>query len=204
VEFYNILIVEDEVIIAETLQEMLIQLGYSSIQRCKTQKEAERIIEEENLDLAILDINLHGGHEGIELGKRCNQKDIPYFFLTSYSDRMTILEAKKAKPGNYVIKPFSPEEIMVAVELTLMHQTVKAPFVENMRSISNFLSLSEREIQVMNCLYRKLSNSEMSAELDVSPNTVKFHLKNLYNKLEINSRSELENKLREISTELKR
>lgn len=185
-ESLNILIVEDEVIIAETLQEMLTQFGYGNVQRCKTQKKAEEIIGEGKLGLAILDINLEGHHEGIELGKLCGQKDIPYFFLTSYSDRKTIMEAKEAKPGNYVIKPFSPEEIMVAIELTLMHNV--SGDTEKIKRATETFGLSVREAEILGHIFKRLSNQEIGDKLYLSLNTVKYHLRHIYTKIGVSTK----------------
>jgi len=180
--------VEDEVLIAESIQEMLMQLGYKSIQRCKTQKDAEEIIEIGNLSMAILDINLAGGQEGIELGKKCAKKGIPYFFLTSYSDRGTLLTAKSANPGNYLIKPTSPEEILAAIEMTLLHQRPENDLMLE-KAVDTF-QLSNREAEILKYINERLSNQEISDKLFVSLNTIKFHLKHIYAKLGVSTKQE--------------
>lgn len=185
----NILIVEDEAIIAETLQEMLRQLGYDNLKRCKTQSQAEDAINNEKIDLAILDINLAGDHEGIALGHLCSKKKIPFFFLTSYSDRSTIIEAKEAKPGNYVIKPFSPEEIMVAIELTLMHNQSKDN--SKIDKAIKVFGLSDREAEILVHLVARLSNQEIGEKLCLSLNTIKYHLRNIYAKMGASNKSEV-------------
>lgn len=185
-ESLEILIVEDEVIIAETLQEMLSQLGYRNVHRCKTQDSAEKIIRTGNLGLAILDINLDGHHEGIELGHLCSKKRVPYFFLTSYSDRKTIMEAKEAKPGNYVIKPFSPEEIMVAIELTLMHNVSED--TEKIKRATETFGLSVREAEILGHIFKRLSNQEIGEKLYLSLNTVKYHLRHIYVKTGVSTK----------------
>lgn len=185
----KILIVEDEVIIAETLQEMLYQLGYSEATKCKNQDSAEIVLNTEAIDLAILDINLAGNHEGLELAKICYKNNIPYFFLTSYSDKKTILEAKELKPGNYVIKPFSPEEIMIAIELTLMHRQPQEK--EKLQKAIKVFNLSERESEILEFITQRLSNQEIGEKLFLSLNTVKYHLRHIYSKLGASTKQEV-------------
>ena len=200
---YDVLIVEDEAIIAETLKTMLETIGHRCIGIKSSIDEARLAIDTHKFDLAILDINIAGDHEGIELGKRCNELNKPFMFLTSYSDTETILMAKDSKPGAYIIKPFTQQEIFANIEITMLNQSNGNFIISDMDSITDHLSLSEREEEVLKCLCEKMSNVEISERLYVSTNTVKFHLKNLYVKLNIGGRSDLENKLLDISSKLK-
>ncbi|MBP7512400.1 MAG: response regulator, partial [Bacteroidia bacterium] len=68
-EALKILIVEDEFIIARNLQVILEDLGYEPLEPVGTKKAAIAAIDELEIDLVILDINLNGKHEGIEIGK---------------------------------------------------------------------------------------------------------------------------------------
>lgn len=189
VDLFNFLIVEDEIIIAETLQEMLFHLGYTKAQRCKTFEKAKEMILSRNFSFAILDINLGGNQEGIELGKLCSEIGLPYFFLTSYSDRNTILEAKESKPGHYVIKPFSPDEIMVAIEMTLLHQSPKED--AKLLKAATVFGLSDREKQILTYIEQRLSNQEIGEKLFLSLNTVKYHLRNIYSKTGASTKQEV-------------
>ena len=117
----NILIVEDELIISETLRQMLHDIGHHCIGVANSFEDGMSLILRGQFDLAILDVNLAGKHEGVILGKECHQLGKPFFFLTSYSDHETVQAAKVAKPGAYLVKPFTPEDILVAIEMTLMH-----------------------------------------------------------------------------------
>jgi|GEM_PF-685506 len=194
----NVLIVEDELIIAETLKMMLLDMGHRCVAICDTYDHSKEMIETNNFDLAVLDINLHGNHEGIDLGKRCSQLDKPFLFLTSYSDYETVSAAKEARPGAYLIKPFSAQDIMVAIEMTMMHSDTIID--SQFERILPALELSEREAQVLACLKDKMTNSAISQKLSVSSNTVKFHIKNLYIKLEVANRLELMEKLKELTS----
>ena len=185
----KILIVEDEVIIAESLRQMLRELGYPDSQRCRKVEEAEHLIRSGEFDMAILDINLSGGYEGIELGRLCSQERIPYFFLTSYSDLNTIRKAKSGKPGNYIVKPFSPQDIMVAVELTLMHAQPETAIKKE--TAKQKFGLTERESEILELMLKRLSNNEIADQLFISINTVKSHIRGIYTKTGTSTKKEL-------------
>lgn len=185
----NILIVEDELIISEALRQMIKDIGHSCSAIASNFEEGLTKILNSQYDLAILDINILGKHSGITLGTHCSQLGKPFFFLTSYSDYDTIQAAKIAKPGAYLVKPFTPQDILVAIEMTMMHS--KTIGVSQFEMFIKSLNLSERESQVLACLKDQLTNLEIANRLFITKDTVKFHVKNLYVKLGITSRSEL-------------
>src|SRR5690606_15511683 len=104
--YFKILIVEDESLVAFAMKEMLHELGYNTIQIAGNQSLAELIINETKLNLVILDINLGKGNEGLYLAKICKQKAIPFFYVSSYTDKPTLDKAIETTPGAYLIKPF--------------------------------------------------------------------------------------------------
>ena len=116
----KILVVEDEIIIADNLCDSLDQMGYESLEPASTYSEALEMISEEIPDLAILDIQLAGKKSGIDLGEKINAEfDFPFVFLTSNSDKMTFTEAKRANPSAFLVKPFVKDELYAAIELAL-------------------------------------------------------------------------------------
>lgn len=185
----NILVVEDEVIIASSLQEMLSDLGYNKSQRINNFSDAKAAIDSDKYDLVILDINLEGNYEGLELGQLCNEKFIPHFFLTSYSDKETFQQAKSSKPGSYVIKPFNKNEIMVAVELSLVDSSIEIK--TQVESASQKFKFSKREQEIVLGVVRQMTNTAISEELSLSPNTIKYHLRNIFSKMGTTSKAEV-------------
>lgn len=185
----EILIVEDEVIIAKSLEKTLNILGYEHVDRTRKVEEAEDLIKTEKYGLVILDINLNVGYEGLVLGELCKKLDVPFFFLTSYGDQNTFRQAKAAKPGSYVIKPFDQKDIMVAVELTLMNSPNEIS--QKVDVASELYGLSKRERDILVYAYENMPNSEIGARLSLSTNTVKYHLKNIYTKIGSSSKTEI-------------
>lgn len=117
----NILLIEDESIISEMTKIMLEDMGHTVAAVAHTKRKALEAIEHDNYNFAILDINLEGGMEGIELARHIGAKHIPFMFLTSYADKHTLSEAKKTFPGAYVLKPFTEEELFTGIEMSMMH-----------------------------------------------------------------------------------
>jgi len=117
----NILVVHNERIIDDRLEGILSELDYHVVSNVNCPNEALNMIECEKIDLAILDINLKGGgSKGVELAHRINEAhDIPFVYLTSYSDVETIDAVKNTYPGACIVKPFSKEDLYSAIEITL-------------------------------------------------------------------------------------
>jgi two-component system response regulator LytT len=115
----NILIIEDELLIAEMLKEMLLELEHRVVAVAKNYDSALELIENhKEINFAILDINLSETKTGIDIAKKINQEyKIPFVFLTSYSDKQTIKEAIAVKPESYLIKPFSKIDLYVTLEI---------------------------------------------------------------------------------------
>lgn len=168
-------------------------MSYDHITIANTFEDGQIEMAKGQFDLAILDINLAGDHEGIVLGTKCSEMKKPFFFLTSYTDHATITSARGAKPGAYVLKPFTPQEILVGIEMTLMHQGYEES--ANLDWLAKGLELSEREREILMFLADRFTNAEISEKLCVSNNTVKYHLKRLYLKLGIINRADIPERL---------
>lgn len=116
----RILIVEDEFIIAQNLRQVLEGLGYDVAGHAFDADEALELMGNGGVDLAILDINLRHGLNGIELGRRLREDyGIPIVFLTSHTDSGTIGQAAAMGPSGYLVKPFNPAEIHACIEIAL-------------------------------------------------------------------------------------
>jgi DNA-binding LytR/AlgR family response regulator len=116
----NILVVEDEIIIADHICDTLDDLGYEALEPVINYTEAIAAIESEKPDLAILDIQLSGRKTGIDIAEKIRKDyDFPFIFLTSNSDPLTVSEAKKVMPPAYLVKPFTKDELYTSIEIAL-------------------------------------------------------------------------------------
>ncbi len=121
-------IVEDELIIARNIISVIAGLGYDYCGPAISYTEAVDLIGEHKPDLLLLDINLSGKKDGTDVAAYLNEHyRIPFIFLTAFSDRQTIDKAKKVKPGAYLVKPFSGEELYAAIEIAITNFTHEAP-----------------------------------------------------------------------------
>jgi DNA-binding LytR/AlgR family response regulator len=118
----KIVVVEDEIIIADHLCETLENLGYEVFEPAISFTEGKELIDTERPDIAILDINLSGRKDGIDLAKYIRENhDIPFIFLTSFADKATLERAKQVNPPAYLIKPFNKEELYTSIEIALFN-----------------------------------------------------------------------------------
>lgn len=116
----KILIVEDEVIIAEDLAGSLEDLGYKVIGPADNASDALKLIKKHSPDLAILDINLNQPIDGVQIASILRQDyDIPFVFLTAFSDTSTLDRVKKTNPYGYIVKPFDEADLQVTITLAL-------------------------------------------------------------------------------------
>ncbi len=122
----KILIVEDELIIAEDMANMLEKMGYEITGNAMDADEAIDFLNQSKPDLILLDINLGGKKDGIILAAEINEKyQVPFIFTTSYTDGATIERAKNVNPINYLVKPFKPEQLYTAIELAMFNLSKK-------------------------------------------------------------------------------
>ena len=104
----KILIVEDELIIAEDIRLQLVKLGYQVTGVAKDFGAALTLLEKDTPDLLLVDIVLKGERDGIELAEFVKEQyDLPVIFLTSHADKLTVERAKKVNPEGYLLKPVS-------------------------------------------------------------------------------------------------
>lgn len=116
----KIIVVEDELIIALDIKGILSSEGYEVIINIDTVEKAIQAIQKENPSLVLIDINLKDDDDGIELGKYLLLKDtVPYIYISSNADKLTIDKVKATRPYGYIVKPFKPIDITTTVAMVL-------------------------------------------------------------------------------------
>src|SRR4051812_35474729 len=122
----QILVAEDENIIAKDIQHTLRRLGYSVPVTVSSGEEAIRKAEENRPDLVLMDIVLKGAVDGVEAARQIRERlDIPAIYLTAHSDDHTLQRTKTTEPYGYIRKgSFDERELQIAIEIALYkHQT---------------------------------------------------------------------------------
>lgn len=116
----NILVVEDEPIVAKDIQVSLQRLGYRVPAMAASGEDAIRKTQESHPDLILMDIVLKGKMDGVETVRQIRKHyDVPVIYLTAYADDHTLERAKVTSPAGYMLKPYRPNELRTTIELAL-------------------------------------------------------------------------------------
>lgn len=119
-------IVEDEVIIADNICTILEQLGYDVIEPASTYAEGLEMLKNDKPDIILLDVNLNGRKDGIDLAWKVKEDfDIPFIFLTANADPSTVERAKQTDPPAYLVKPFNKDDLYTSIEIALYNFSKK-------------------------------------------------------------------------------
>jgi DNA-binding LytR/AlgR family response regulator len=160
-------IVEDEMIIAQGIADALEQLGYAVTEPAVSYTEALEMIMRETPDILLIDIQLSGKKDGIDLALTIKEDyNIPFIFLTANSDSETVNRAKKVSPHAYLLKPFDKEDLYTSIEICQHNfsqsQKEKTTVEKDNYLINDHLfikqGLSLRKIAVAHILYLESDN----------------------------------------------
>lgn len=199
----EIVIVEDEPLVAEDIAGHLEALGFSIAAILHSGEEAIEFLGANDPDAALLDITLSGTVDGVEVAHFINKNNhIPFVFLTSHADRGTIDRVKETKPGGYLVKPFDENDLLTSLELALSNHMLLYPRAQELtlewtnRHI--VAPLSEREFEILKSMKSGKTNSQLAETHFLSVNTIKTHLQNIYSKMDVKNRTEAMFKINQI------
>lgn len=197
----RVLIVEDEVLIAQDIKACLKREGYMVQAIAYDKAEALSELAKRTVDIVLLDINLEGRQEGIDIAKIINQRyKIPFIYLTSYANSSIVNLAKQTHPMGYIVKPYKREDIITSIKIAV-HNFSHLPSGFQWKKIeATGLSFTPREKEILEGIYEGKSNLQLSKDQFVSNNTIKTHIKNIYSKLAVSNRTEAIIKLRHMLT----
>lgn len=160
----RILIVEDELIIAEDIRMQLLNLGYEVTGMAVSYNEALDNIMGDLPDLVLVDINIDGTKDGIELGSFLKtDAEIPFIYLTSHADKQTVLRAKETQPDAYLLKPFKADNLFTSIEIALCNaakQNASADTLKKMNEAEN------QEFILKDCVFIKKDNLFIKLKLN--------------------------------------
>lgn len=119
----KILIVEDEFIVANNLQMILEEAGYTINGIAASAREAQEYIQQYKPDLVLLDIRLKGKLSGIDIARKLRADHIPFIYLSAYANQTILEEAKTTEPYGFLVKPVREKDLLVALEIAwYLHQ----------------------------------------------------------------------------------
>jgi PAS domain S-box-containing protein len=136
----RIMVVEDEGIIAEDIQESLLEMGYNVTSVISSGEEALQRVEQERPDLVLMDVVLQGDMDGIEAARRIRSRmNVPIIYLTAYTDAKMLERAKATEPFAYMIKPFRERELHTNIEMALFKHELDRRLRESQEWFSGIL-----------------------------------------------------------------
>ena len=116
----SILIVEDDSVIASVEEWRLKKMGYTICGRAANGIDALALVKEKNPDLVLLDINLDGEMDGIDIARILDtQTNIPFIFLTAHAGEAIIERVKGTLQYGYIKKPFNDDDLRIGIELAI-------------------------------------------------------------------------------------
>jgi len=189
----KIVLVEDEVLIADSLSRNLEEHGYQVVGHALDFDEAMEVISETNPDLVILDINLEAEKNGIEVAEQIKDRfQLPFIYLTSHLDSATLEAAKETQPAGYLTKPFHFESLYTTIEVALHNFTkktqnkaeviLKTGTMNERVSVSDILYLKSDHVYVEVVLKKKtlLIRKSLKALLEELPENLFFQVHRSY------------------------
>jgi len=165
--------------------------------------EALDLVRSTNPSVVLMDLQFGAAETGADATRQIRALDAaPYVLvLTNYDTDGDILGAVEAGASGYLLKDAPPHELIAAVRAAAAGESALAPVIAGRlmnRMRSPHISLSKREIEVLQKVAHGRSNALIASELFVSETTVKSHLVHIFSKLDVSSRTAAVAKAREL------
>ncbi len=199
----SILIVDDHEVVRNGMRSYLETLpDFTVVGEASSGEEAISLVSELIPDIVLMDL-IMPGMDGIETTRRIKQVSprTQVVVLTSYHEDIHIFPALKAGAISYILKDMKMEKLVdvlhraIQGEVTL-HPRVASRVLQNLRGEDGeepqlIAELTERELDVLKLIANGLSNTQISAKLFISENTVKGHVSNILSKLHLADRTQV-------------
>lgn len=168
---FKVLIVEDQLIAAESLGRNLTKLGYQIIDVVDSGEAAIEVATENIPHIVLMDIMLQGKIDGIEAAEYIyfNLK-IPIIYMTAYADEQTLERAKKTEPYGYLVKPFKIHDIHTTIEITINKHKVDLELQELLKEQQK---LSQLKTGILAMTSHDIRNPLM--EINLSASLLKYY-----------------------------
>ncbi len=202
----NVAIVEDDKILREGLQKLLeMEDTFYYIGVFANGFSFMEALPKLNVDVVLMDISMPG-ITGTEVVKQSKEKypNVQYLMHTVFDDNDKIFDALKFGATGYLLKGSSPSEIYEAIisinkgdspMSAVIARKVVSSFNNAHSVLKNKEKLSERELEIVECLAKGLKYKDIAEKTHISVDTVRSHIRHIYEKLQVNSKIGAINKI---------
>lgn len=198
----SILLVDDHPLLRKGLKQLLsFEDDLEVIAEASSGQEALEIAEREDPDLIILDLHMQG-MDGLQTLTKLRDIGVTsrIIMLTVSDSDDDVLEAISKGADGYLLKDTDPDLLLEQIKLSITGKMVLSEAVTQVlaaairrpavRPTSELDTLTAREVEILECIAKGMSNKVIARELDISDGTVKVHVKHLLKKLGLRSRVE--------------
>jgi DNA-binding NarL/FixJ family response regulator len=197
----TIAVVEDNPVMRNSFQQWINAApGFHCVAACASAEEALVEIPLHNPDVVLMDVHLPG-ESGIACTAQLKEKlpGVQIIIVTVYRNQELIFKALQAGASGYLLKRSTPEEILKAIGEVLsggapmtgeIARMLVEAFQKKPASPASCDGLTQRESEILVLLSRGLSNKEIADPLNISYDTVRAHLRHIYEKLHVRGRTE--------------
>jgi len=201
VHFIRVLIADDHPIVREGLEVVLAsEPDMELVAQATNGEEAVRLAQETRPDVIIMDLQMPV-KDGLTAIREINQAelDTQILVLTSFPDDDKVFAAIKMGAIGFLLKDSAPEDLLDAIRTvhggeSALHPTIASKLIEEIKHAPapppSTDPLTSRELDVLRCLARGLSNREIALELSVSVRTVSNHVRSILDKLHLANRTQ--------------
>lgn len=196
----RVILADDHAVVRQGIRQFLESApDIQVVAEAKDGEEAVALIQQHQPDVTVLDIQMPK-LSGIEVARQIRAKRWPVgiLILTSYDDDPFISAVLKAGANGYVLKTASPEEIIGAVrdvhqgksvlDATILPKVLAQ--ISQARTVPPVEPLTDRELEILGEVARGLTNKVIGVNLNISDRTVQGHIARIFEKLQVNSRTE--------------
>ena len=178
----RVLILEDEIIVALDIKEILENLGYRWLVFHAFNSALESLATFQP-QLLICDINIGEGPSGIDFVIQAQNRvpGLAVIYLTAFSDRQIVEMAGKTHPVNYILKPWSDHQIRVSVEMAFDQ------IAEGGKQRQKLAELTQAELKILELIAQNKKSKEIADLLFISEKTVKNHRYHISKKLNLST-----------------
>lgn len=194
----RVILADDHALVLEGLRSMLhAEDDIEVVAIANNGEELLRLLRQSQVDVVVLDLQMPG-MDGLTCLERIREEALPVkvLVLSAFNDGDSIQSALEKEADGFALKTEPPQQTVASIRQVYSGQLVFPQAAKRwlrthrQRPSNPADELSEREAEVLSLVAQGLTNAQIAQRISVSDNTVKFHLQNIYQKLDVSNRTE--------------